>query len=217
MFKLFSILIVFAAIIFFVVGGGLAFYEIISINTYALFGGIVGSIASTIGLLAFASPRLTAKDVLSVESQLVQRLADATTSLNDYEARISANKDKLEQIQRDRLEIEILVRQASVKVFLEEKLRRLSVEVDNRVGADTTLVEWISEYERTKINVSEIDGEITKSSRAELIKEIVGDFDSKEKKLFIHIGGFRLDASPVLRFSEHLVATIASGFLGMRR
>ena len=207
--KALSILVVFAAILFFI-GGGIAVWQgILGVATYALIGGIVGSIASTIGLLAFASPRLTEKDVLSVESQLVQRLADATTSLNEYEAKISENKEELQQLQRDRLEVELLVRQASVKVFLEEKLKRLADEIEGRVISDATLTDWLVEYEKSIVKVKEIDGQIANSSRADLIREVIGDLQPSDKKLFVEVMGVKVDVSPILRLSEGLVEGFA--------
>lgn len=213
MIRALSIIVVFAAILFFV-GGGIAIWQGgLAVTSYALVGGIVGSIASIIGLLAFASPRLTDKDVLSVESQLVQRLADATTSLKDYETKISVNKEELQQLQRDRLEVELLVRQASVKVFLEEKLKRLADEIEERVMSDGTLTDWLIEYEKSVERVKEIDGQIASSSRADLIREVIGGLQPSDKKLFVQILGVKVDLSPVLRLSEGLVDGIASGFI----
>lgn len=211
--KAISIIVVFAAILFFV-GGGIAVWQgLLNVTTYALVGGIVGSIASTIGLLAFASPRLTENDVLSVESQLVQRLADATTSLKDYEEKISENKEELQKLQRDRLEVEILVRQASVKVFLEEKLKRLAEEIEERVLTDVTLTEWLIEYEKSKERVAEIDGQIATSERADLIGEVIGDLQPSKRKLFVDVFGMGVEVSPILRLSEGLVEGIAKAML----
>lgn len=215
--KVFSIILVFGAVLFFAGGGIAAWQGFLEVNTYALIGGIVGSLASTIGLLAFASPRITDRDMLSVESKLVQRLAETTASLNEYEGKISENKEELEQLKRDRLEIELLVRQASVKVFLEEKLRRLSEEIEERVSADRILFDWLVEYERTKDGAAEIDAKIAVSERAELIREVIGEFEPSQRKLYVHIGGARVDVSPIFRFSEQLVTSIADSFLGGRR
>lgn len=212
-----SIILVVCAILFFA-GGGIATWQgFLDVSTYALIGGIVGSLASTIGLLAFASPRLTDSDMLSVENKLVQRLAETTASLNEYEDKISENKEELEQLQKDRLEIELLVRQASVKVFLEEKLRRLSEEIDERVSADSTLFKWLLEYEETKASVAEIDAKITKSERAELIKEVIGELEPSRRKIYVDIGGVRVDLSPILKVSEQLAASLADSFLIGRR
>ena len=84
------------AILFFAGGGIATWHGLLEVNTYALIGGVVGSLASTFGLLlAFASPRLTDSDILSVESKLVQRLAETTASLNEYEDKISGIRKSL--------------------------------------------------------------------------------------------------------------------------
>ena len=215
--KAFWILVVLGAVAFFV-GGGIATWQgALDVHTYALIGGIVGSVASSIGLIAFALPRLTDKDMMSLESQLVQRLAETTASLNDYESRLSDNKEELEQLQRDRLEIELLVRQASIKVFLEEKMRRLTEEIEDHVASDKTLVTWLAEYQKTRKSIGEIEGKITESDRAELIREVIGELAPSRRKVFVHIGGQPVDVSPVLRVSEQLVATVVDSFTGSRR
>ncbi len=206
--RIFLFILVISAILFFV-GGGIATWQgALDIGTYALIGGIVGGVASTFGLLAFASPTLTDRDVLSVENQLVQRLADATSSLKEYEGKISENKEELEKLERDKLEIELLVRQASVKVFLEEKLKQLSDEIENRVLSDSTLSDWLVEYQKTKESVTEINGQISQSNRAELIAEVVGEIQPSQKKLIVDLGGIKIDMSPLLRVSELLVLGI---------
>lgn len=214
MFKVISITLVLSAITFFFIGGLLTWAGIIPVMAYATAGGIIGSIASTIGLLAFASPRLTDKDVLSVEGQLVQRLADATTSVQAYENRISENIEEIQRLERDRLEIEILVRQASVKVFLEEKMKRLSDEIENHVLSDVTLVKWLTAYEQTKLGIAEIDGQITSSERAELIMEVIGDIQPANRKIFVEFGGLKVDLSPVLRVSERLANSLVATMIG---
>lgn len=213
MVKALSIIIVFAAILFFIGGGVAIWWGLLGVPTYALIAGVVGSLASIISILAFASPRLTDKDVLSVESQLIQRLADATSSLNEYESRISENKDELQKLKSDRLEIEILVRQASIKVFLEEKLKRLSTEIEDRVFLDSILSNWLVEYENTKQKVEEIDAQISVSNRAELIIEVIGELQPSSKKFYVEVAGVKIDISPILRLSEGLIDGISKGLL----
>ena len=110
-------------------------------------------------------------------------------------------------------EVELLVRQASVKVFLEEKLKRLAEEIEQRVISDTTLTDWLIEYEKSIEKVKEIDGQIASSNRADLIREVIGGLQPSDKKLFVEVLGVKVDVSPILRLSEGLVEGIAKSVL----
>jgi len=107
-----AILGVLSSILFFLIGGVLTWFGVISVINYAFAAGIIGSIASSIGLLSFASPRLTSSDLLNVEGELVEKLSTSIQSVREYENKISKNKEEIEKIERERREIELLVRQA---------------------------------------------------------------------------------------------------------
>lgn len=208
-----AIIVVTLSIVFFIVGGLLVWNGLFSTNAYALSAGIIGSVASIIGLLTFASPRLTSKDILSVEGDLIQKLALATKSVEEYEERISHNKEQLASLEQDRRQIELLVRQASVKVFLEEKLRRLSVEIEDNVLSNHTLSDYLIQYESTKLKIAEIDGEIHNSGKADLISSIIGDLKPEDRKLFVTFFGLKLDISPVLQATEVIATNITKSLI----
>ena len=100
-----------------------------------------------------------------------------------------------------------------MKVFLEEKLKRLAEEIEQRVISDTTLTDWLIEYEKSIEKVKEIDGQIASSNRADLIREVIGGLQPSDKKLFVEVLGVKVDVSPILRLSEGLVEGIAKSVL----
>jgi uncharacterized small protein (DUF1192 family) len=160
--------------VFFIVGGIAAYFEKLDKEIYIVITGIVGGLASVIGLIGLLSkPSITASDMRQVEVELVQGLADTMKSVSDYESRISTNKQEIDRLEKERAEIELLVRQASLKVFLEEKLKNIAGEIDKKVGADTRLLELLTDYVDASSQVVKIDGQIQQSERAELIQQIL--------------------------------------------
>lgn len=206
--KIFAILTVSIAMIFFLVGGALCWQGIFPVESYAITAGIVGSLASTVGLLGFAAPRLTSNDFQIVESELLEKLAEATKELNEYQSKISGDKEQIAQLQQDKREIEFLVRQASFKIFLEEKIRNLSYEIEQKILSDQILSEYLIQYSKTKNQIIKLEGEIAASEKAELIYEIVGKIKPDNRRIYIEFFGIKLDASPFLRGMDLLASTI---------
>lgn len=178
---------------------------------YAVFAGIIGGVASTIGLLAFISPRITGNDLRSIESELIQKLADAAKSVEDYESKTSENKEKLQELQRDQLQIELLVRQASVKIFLEEKINRLSAEIEKLVHNSPTLLDTLSDYEYTISQTRQLDLEIQNNPKADLIKDIIGGVSARHRPFYVDFGLIRVDATPIVIAAEILAKILAGG------
>lgn len=114
----------------------------------------------------------TAKDVKEVQAELVSDLATTMKSVREYEERISSGTQEIDRIQQEKTQIELLVRQAALKVFLEERLSNLNDELEQRLAADITLARMITEYFNAKEQVNAVDGQIKESSRAEKIYEI---------------------------------------------
>ena len=105
-------------------------------------------LASIVGLIALAGQRLTAQDVQGVEAELVQNLADTMKSVKEYEERVSVNREEINRLEQERWEIELIVRQASLKIFMEERLRNLAAEVEKRVNADSDAVRSAGQLSR---------------------------------------------------------------------
>jgi membrane protein implicated in regulation of membrane protease activity len=90
--KSLAIIIAVLAALVFVVGGVLAVVGTLPVQQYAVASGIIGSIASVIGLAALIRPRLTASDLRNVESELIGNVAQATRAIEEYESKMIAKQ-----------------------------------------------------------------------------------------------------------------------------
>jgi hypothetical protein len=198
--------------LFFAVGGFLAWRGSFDTSTYIALTGLVGSVASVIGLIALASPRLTTKDIREVDADLVKGLSATMQSVRDYESRASASRQEIDRLAQQRAEIELLVRQASLKAFTEERLRYIALELEKRIGSDVTLSGLLDEYKAARDRVTEIDGVIERSERADLVYEVLSKngshFPNKSKPEFvIGVLGNSVDVGPWL-YAMSRAATI---------
>jgi hypothetical protein len=158
--------------LFFAVGAVLAWRGILETNTYIVVTGLVGSVASVIGLVTLGSPRLTTKDLRSVETELFNTVAEQLKAAKESEEKLATNKQELSKLERERAEVELLVRQASLKVFMEERLRNIAAEIEKRLTADGTLSRLFDEHVEALGRVRELNGTIAQSPRADLINQI---------------------------------------------
>jgi hypothetical protein len=118
--------------LFLAVGGFCAWRGLLDAATYIILAGLIGSIASVISLIGLGSPRLTTQDVRDVEADLLKDLSDTMQSVKAYEAKASADRLEIDRLAQERAEIELLVRQASLKAFMEERLRYIALELDKK-------------------------------------------------------------------------------------
>jgi hypothetical protein len=189
--------------LYFAVGGFCAWRGWLDANAYIILTGLIGSIASVIGLIALASPRLTAKDVRDVEADLFKELSDTIQSVKNYEAQALAGRKEIDRLAQERAEIELLVRQASLKAFMEERLGYIALEIEKQINSNSTLILLLNEYTSALDRVTEINGTIERSERADLIQRVLTDIDPRLRKeraptLLVGIGNNKIDIGPTL-------------------
>jgi hypothetical protein len=76
---------------------------------------IVGSAASVSGLIALGAPRLSATDVKDVQADIFKGLASTMQSVGNAETRAIVGREQINRIEQERRELELLVRQTSLK------------------------------------------------------------------------------------------------------
>jgi hypothetical protein len=200
--------------LFFAVGAVLTWRGEFDSATYIAVTGVVGSIASVIGLVALGAPRLTATDVRRVEADLFKTIAEQARAAKEYDEKLVSNRQELTKLEKERAEIELLVRQASLKVFLEEQLRYIATEIDKRLEGDITLNDLIGKYGIARKRVEEINGQIERSDKADTIQQILQDVRSTDRegpsKIYVKIMGNRVDIGPGVHILQKLFTEYAN-------
>lgn len=169
--KVFFVIISMIAV-FFIVGGIGAYFQFVDLNKYSLFAGILGSIASIMGLISFTTPRLKAADLKEVGTELVSEVANASAQVHALEEKIQQNKTEITQLELKKAEIELLVRKAATKIFLEERLKAVGLEIADYVGNDKKLTGLLETYNAILRSAKTIDEEITSDERVDLINHV---------------------------------------------
>src|SRR5690554_4417593 len=77
---------------------------------YLTFGGIIGALASLMGLAAFFKPPLSRNDIQNIEIESLRKVVEASEEIKRLEEAQSAQISQLDELQKQRKEMELLVR-----------------------------------------------------------------------------------------------------------
>ena len=115
-------------VLYFIVGGVATLLGFLEAQKYTLFAGIVGGLASVLGLIALARPSLQQADLEDLELQSLRKLAAASEEITQLERARLARKQEIDSLEARRREMEFLVQKASLSLFLQEQHRLYGVE-----------------------------------------------------------------------------------------
>lgn len=200
-------LIVALIALFFVTGAVLAWFGKIDPNTYIIITGIIGSIASVLGLIALGTPRLRPEDVQNVQAELYETLAEQVRAAKENEAKLALGRDELDRLERERAETELLVRQVSLQVFMEEQAKYIGAEIERRIDSDAILSNLLQQYNEAKRRAVEFNSNIQASGKAEMISNILAGIritpvPSERRRMYIEFMGKAIDIGPAVNLLE---------------
>jgi hypothetical protein len=167
-------------------------------NDYFAYAGIVGGLASVAGLVSLTRPALGPSDVARIEASALRSIADTTEELEKLRAARSMTEQELGSLELKKKEMELLVRRASLALFLKEQHayheRAVLEEIDRNSRLKTSLEEAteagkklaaLNEEIDTHPNVMELKAIIeTASMRAPTIEEALQSLPSSVRRVY---------------------------------
>lgn len=88
---------------------------------YFAYAGIVGGLASVAGIATVFRPGITASDVQNIEASALRSIAETSTQLEELRARQKLTQEELGGLELKKVEMEFLVKKASLAIFLKEQ------------------------------------------------------------------------------------------------
>src|SRR3990172_1852919 len=85
-------------VLYFIVGGVATLLGFLEAQKYTLFAGIVGGLASVLGLIALARPSLQQADLEDLELQSLRKLAAASEEITQLERARLARKQEIDSL-----------------------------------------------------------------------------------------------------------------------
>lgn len=167
------IFVVVIGVLYFLVGGIAVAFGRFPINTYLIFAAIEGGLASVLGLLSLGRRAVSMSDIRSLEIESLKEIVETTRKAEELDRARATAEQEIDNLALQKQQMEILVRKASLSLFLQEQWklyeRRILEEVDGNRVLMSNLTELISIDERLSV----LDEEIETDPNVEYLKEII--------------------------------------------
>lgn len=192
-----------ACVTYFVIGGILVVLGWFALTNYAIAGGVVGGLASVLGLASLVRPALSQSDLDKIESQSLRQIAETTERINELEASRSEAQEELTSLAIQKDEMKVLVQKASLSLFLQEQRRLYSKKIHEELAGNRVLEAHVSELVKIDRKLSDLNEEIESDPNVDLLKNIVAAAKRDEDL------GFELDFDDPFSFGASAVRAIS--------
>ena len=146
-------------------------------DTYFKIIAIIGGLVSVLGLGATA---FVSVDLLSYDSEALQRIADASKEIESKKDEIKDASDKIASLQIKKDELETLVEKASLSLYYKEELDRLYERLLDLIHNNVELNNVILEIPQTEDKLTKLDGEIKQNNEIREVLQTIQKARSKE-------------------------------------
>lgn len=146
-----------------------------SSNTYNTYTTLAGGIATLCGLYAFTLPKLTTHDIKGVQIESFKELAQTADELISKEKEINLKQTELTKLDKQKKEMEFLVRKASLSLFLQDQIERNEKRIHQLLSKkeNDEMVDLLEEVFKSQKQLNVLNEEIQLSDQVELLNEII--------------------------------------------
>lgn len=138
--------------------------------------GIVGGLASIIGLGAAAFVRI---DLLSYDAEAIEKLASKAKEIEQKENQIKVASDKIEALEYKKEELEILVKKASLLLYYRDELDRSYEQLLNLVHGNSEIKDLMFKIPEIENQIMTLEGEIEENAE---IRDILSTLEKAKKR-----------------------------------
>ena len=180
--RIFAIIIL-LCIGYFIGGYAISQFGFITEEQYLKYAGIVGGLASVAGLFSFIKPALTKDDLDSLELSSLKSLAETTEQVKALEQKRLEAKSEIGDLKIRKKEMELLVKKASMSLFLKEQYAQHEQKVKNRINTDDVLKESLSQITEIKNKINALEEEIEADPNVEELREVIKSANMRQDSL----------------------------------
>jgi hypothetical protein len=116
-----SAIVILLCITYFIVGWIAVLLGVFDKYLYFSYAGFVGAIASVVGLLSLTKPAFTKTDLHEIEIDSLKSIAETSEQLKSLERERVKTIEELDDLELQKKEMELLVKKASLVLFLKEQ------------------------------------------------------------------------------------------------
>ena len=183
--RVFAIIIVLCTLYF--LGGWIGVHfgwlpkEAFSRDDYFAYAGIVGGLASVVGLFALTRPAISRSDVQAIELDSLKSMAKVSEELQTLETARSRAKGELSDLEVRKKEMELLVRKASLALFLKEQYAFHERLVLEEIAKNHRLQENLDAALSSSSKLKALNEEIETNPNVVQLKEIIASAERQNE------------------------------------
>ena len=142
-------------------------------DEYFAYAGVVGGLASVAGLVSLTRPAITPSDVQNIEASAFRSIAETTTQLEGLRKARSLTEQEIGGLELKRKEMELLVKRASLALFLREQHAYHERAVLEELGRNARMQASLQEVTDTANKLAALNEEIETNPNVKELKEII--------------------------------------------
>lgn len=209
-------IIILLCISYFIGGYMAVHFEWITNDQYLTYAGIVGGLASVAGLFSFTRPPLTKTDIQALELDSFKSMVESAEQLKVLEEQTAQTKTELDDLEIRKKQMELLVKKASMALFLKEQHSQHEQKILVRVKADETLRESLTHLEALKVKLDALNEEIDANPNVETLRNVIKSANRRETSLDEAIDAMPLMARIIFIFIRELSKALTSALKVVR-
>lgn len=142
-------------------------------NDYFAWAGIVGGFASVAGLLALTRPPLTQSDFKEVELETLKAMTATAEQLKQLQRAHANTAKELDNLEVRKKEMELLVRKASLALFLKEQYSYHEREVLAEIAKNERLRDALESAGDSAKKIAALEEEIEADPNVQQLRQII--------------------------------------------
>lgn len=196
-------------VLYFIVGIILVWLKIFDHQEYLNGAGIVGAIASVLGLLSFARPALTRDDIKSIETESLAKLGEISSEIKNLETARAATASEINDLEIKKKEMELLVRKASMSLFLREQHKYHEKKILDHIKNEQLILDSLSELKSLNKKIKALDEEIQQDENVDMLLDVVGTSMKRDKESPLEEA---ISSSPVMNILYQVTKVYVDAF-----
>lgn len=148
-------------------------------DDYFTYASIVGGLASVAGLFALTRPVISKSDVQEIELDALRSMTETAAQLQVLEAARSKTKEEIGGLEIKKQEMELLVKKASLALFLKEQYAHHERQILEEVEQNAQLKEHLGKADDVSQKLKALNEEIESNPNVTQLKEIIASASRK--------------------------------------
>lgn len=167
------VVVILLCVVYFLCGWAAVQIGWVEKDDFFAYAGLVGGLASVASLVSLTRPTITPSDVQNIEASALRSIAETTSQLAQLRTTRSLTEQEIGSLELKKKEMELLVKRASLALFLKEQHAFHERAVLEELGRNTRLKTSIEEAIEASKKLTALNEEIETHPNVKELKEVI--------------------------------------------